>query len=71
MKFNHFLNQYPNADASITEAKRIEYEEGTPMLSDESIVSAVIYAHVLTVSISCLQLLYTRLDVPIPLITTG
>jgi hypothetical protein len=31
-----FRDQDLNADISITEAKRIEYEEGTPMLSDEA-----------------------------------
>ncbi len=31
-----FLTQDPNTDVSIPEAKRIEYEEGTPMLSDDA-----------------------------------
>jgi hypothetical protein len=54
-----FLCQDPNTDVSIAEAKRIEYEEGTPMLSDEARRS--VYASAV---MSLLYLArYTRIDI--------
>jgi hypothetical protein len=54
-----FLNQDPNTNVSIAEAKRIEHEEGTPMLSDEARKSLYVSA---VMSLMYLAR-YTRIDI--------